>query len=418
MSAPQPPSGELTSWKEIADFLGIGVRTAQSWERNRGLPVRRFPGEKSRVSAIPAELERWKRTAAGLPGWWNSVRFFRAYAIAITLVAAASLALNVAMSLAQKRRGKPALFRVEYRTLMVLDSAGREVWRRSFDEPLLPSGYNGDEGQQRVWFGDLDGDSRLEILFVHFSSSYETKGTPLICFTEQGEERWRFAPGVISDASTTYPAHYVASGFEVVDLGDGRGRGIAITSRHTLHHPNHFTVLDPGGRMRGQYWHSGHLDYMAFADLDADGVKEILLAGVNNGRTAATLVVLDPRGFTGVSDQGPGSRLQLQGFPLAREKAVLMFPRTCVSRKLEPYNMARFVRLAEGLIRVNVYETPDDALALYWLKPDLEVARVEVSDRFASLHRKLESEGALDHPLTPQEVERLRAVTYLKRPAR
>lgn len=60
--APAMSSGnrQLTSWKEIAHFLGVNIRTAQKWERDRGLPVRRTAGARSRVSADSASLETWK----------------------------------------------------------------------------------------------------------------------------------------------------------------------------------------------------------------------------------------------------------------------------------------------------------------------------------------------------------------------
>ena len=50
----------LTSWKEIAVYLGKGVRTVQRWERQLGLPVRR-PNIRARgpVHTTRAELERW-----------------------------------------------------------------------------------------------------------------------------------------------------------------------------------------------------------------------------------------------------------------------------------------------------------------------------------------------------------------------
>lgn len=53
----------LTSWKEIAQHLGKGVRTVQRWERE-GLPVRRpKDGQKGRVLAFPEEIDRWVRSA-------------------------------------------------------------------------------------------------------------------------------------------------------------------------------------------------------------------------------------------------------------------------------------------------------------------------------------------------------------------
>ena len=52
----------LSGWKEIAEYLHLGVRTAQRWER-LGLPVRRVSDSPcSPVVAIPDELELWART--------------------------------------------------------------------------------------------------------------------------------------------------------------------------------------------------------------------------------------------------------------------------------------------------------------------------------------------------------------------
>lgn len=57
-------SGQLTSWKEIAHYLGVNVRTAQKWERERGLPVRRVLGPRSRVSADLGTMDAWRNQAA------------------------------------------------------------------------------------------------------------------------------------------------------------------------------------------------------------------------------------------------------------------------------------------------------------------------------------------------------------------
>ena len=54
---------ELTSWKEISAFLGVNVRTAQKWENERKLPIRRLPGGRGRVAADVHDLEVWKRAA-------------------------------------------------------------------------------------------------------------------------------------------------------------------------------------------------------------------------------------------------------------------------------------------------------------------------------------------------------------------
>jgi hypothetical protein len=54
----------LNSWKEVAAYLGRGIRTVQRWERELGLPVRRPRGKsRSAVIAFKTELDRWLRGA-------------------------------------------------------------------------------------------------------------------------------------------------------------------------------------------------------------------------------------------------------------------------------------------------------------------------------------------------------------------
>jgi hypothetical protein len=57
----------LKSWKEIASYLGVGIRTAQRWTMLRGLPVRRpgaAPG--SAVLGFSDEIDRWLRAPKGV----------------------------------------------------------------------------------------------------------------------------------------------------------------------------------------------------------------------------------------------------------------------------------------------------------------------------------------------------------------
>lgn len=59
----------LTSWKEIAQHLGKGVRTVQRWEEHFGLPIRRLQGESHHaVLALPEEIDAWVRERTAICG--------------------------------------------------------------------------------------------------------------------------------------------------------------------------------------------------------------------------------------------------------------------------------------------------------------------------------------------------------------
>jgi Tol biopolymer transport system component len=70
--SPALPDDRLDSWKEIATYLGRGVRTVQRWEREEGLPVHRLAHEKrgnvyARREELAAWWERRSRTLAAQP---------------------------------------------------------------------------------------------------------------------------------------------------------------------------------------------------------------------------------------------------------------------------------------------------------------------------------------------------------------
>jgi len=61
LCASEPPNERrLESWGEIALYLKRDIRTAQRYERNEGLPVRRMRiGKGDQVYAFPSELDQW-----------------------------------------------------------------------------------------------------------------------------------------------------------------------------------------------------------------------------------------------------------------------------------------------------------------------------------------------------------------------
>ena len=58
-----PPGRRLDSWKAIAQYLDRDVRSVQRWERDRGLPIHRLPGQRGgAVFAYEHELNEWLRS--------------------------------------------------------------------------------------------------------------------------------------------------------------------------------------------------------------------------------------------------------------------------------------------------------------------------------------------------------------------
>ena len=150
------------------------------------------------------------------------------------------------------------------------------------------------------------------------------------------------------------------------------------------------------------------------ADLDHDGSDEILLAGPANGTKGATLVVLDPDEFAGASvEDNPA--YQLQGFPSGREKARLLFPRSCINIHLEPFVLPDMLLAEPGEVILELaHRLPDGAGLIYHLNLDLTFRSLGVSSSFEREHKALEVSRVLDHRFGEAEEAALRRIVYRK----
>lgn len=76
----------LTSWKEIAAYLGKGVRTVQRWEVELELPVRRPNGrDRQIVMAFTDELDNWARGPRGETNGTEAEQLMRVREVAASL---------------------------------------------------------------------------------------------------------------------------------------------------------------------------------------------------------------------------------------------------------------------------------------------------------------------------------------------
>ena len=422
MSEPPKPESVLAGWKAIATHLDVSIRTAQHHE-HLGLPVRRLDaGQKSRVWAYPSELEAWKRhsspklaapaTRTGKPSRWL---FYSLQVVGALALVSLGLYLNL------PSKGPPAAFRIESSDLTIADASGRVLWRYAFPLAVDPDSYSRFFGFERCTWGDIDGDGRPETLFAYLPLQPARNGATLLCFSPAGKILWRFTPGrAIPDARQTLVPPYLISGVEVIPPSLRSPARVVLTSHHYYGYPNQVAVLDSHGKLVGEYWHTGHLLHMAQADLDGDGNQEILLTGVNNGYNLATLVVLDAHRLSGASPAPEGDPNRFQGLGPGLEKAVVLFPRSCLARQAA-FTRAQALWTSKDRIVVLVLQgTSDDehnspGYLVYELDYKLNVLGVTPSDSFQTSHRELEAKGLLDHRLSSAEIDNLRQVQVIRR---
>jgi hypothetical protein len=307
---------DLSSWKEIADYFKVSVRTVQHWEEERGLPVRRLPGGgRGRVFARLSELEDWQRSCVLPPGEAGSedgpagqgdqtqpdntrqlpgptartkpyltARSVFINALRIALI----LAVAVPASFLYFKKGRPTHWRVEKTDLIVLDARNHELWRQSFDKPLEPAAYDpASDGGSLPRFADLDDDGDLELLFPYQPIDRGVGGA-LICYSGKGAEKWRFVAGSVvrNQLGETFDPVFDVRNFAVIVSGANHEKSLLVVSTHRLYYPTQVALLSNKGTLLRQYWHSGHIggqkETFRVVDFNGDGRDEVYLCGVRS----------------------------------------------------------------------------------------------------------------------------------------
>jgi hypothetical protein len=390
----------LTSWKEIAAYLDRDVRTCVRWEQRYGLPVHRLGRDsKAKVFAYSDEIDHWLQERSALADApaepkTSARRWFRPVPILFALAGLAGLAAATYF-LFFSRTG-PANFRIEGPVLIVVDKHGHDLW--SYDtkrsDLLDDAGYREHfQVRQRVtyqpiWpyiaFHDLNGDGRDEVLFSIQTGSEINEGI-LKVFDDKGKELWPFEAGrSMTFGGKPFPAEYRIFGFDVDDFdGDGRPE-VLVLSFQKLDWPCQVVLLDAAGRTKGEYWNAGYIMDANAGDIDLDGQKELILAGVNNEYARGCLAVFKPGRLHGqspqVSDEFRSSQLDD-----GAQSAYIVFPRSDVQIAMhvqgDPVNYF-WLHKAGGLAA----ETTE-AQIIYELDASLTCRYITLSHPFKNLHR-------------------------------
>lgn len=424
---------ELSSWKEIAQRLQVSVRTAQLWEKDRGLPVRRVPGKRGRVYLRIADLEAWlARADDGVSAPSDSpqplpdadpvaVATWRprtaGFEFALALVVLVGSAIAWALLTAAPDVGDPVGSEVRGDVLIVSDVMGHELWRASFPEGLRREPYAAGE-RFAPTIDDIDGDGLNEVVFV-VQPKDVTRSSELVGYDTDGSVMWRHQPGsMVSTATEAFDDIYRITSVELLPMKDGT-RDVILSAQHHVFYPNAVSRLSSSGELKARYWHAGHLGNdslrLLIRDVSGDGDPEILLTGVSNARNAGTFVVLDPDLMNGAgAESAPAYRFQR--LPPAEEIARVFFPRSSLTPADDRYTIGSAIRPGRSTITVSVQQvlaSDADGHVLYTFGPDLSLHGVAASDSFIGLFRSLRARGSVGWPLE-EELRRLEEIVILR----
>ncbi len=423
MTKDEKSGRRLSSWKDIADYLGWDERTCLRWEKKLGLPIHRIDpaSKRSRVFAYVEDLDRWlagrgdglptdlpapePQAEAGRYGRRPSGGILRR-ARPFLIVAPAAVLLGLVFVIFLKPPGDPADFTIRGSVLVIRDEAGRDLWsyetglarlqdeeyyRRHFQNAAFDP-YNFRQSFPFLIIQDIDGDGRVEVIFTAQSEDPVDMG-PVVCFDRRGRELWRFEPGrEMTYGSKVYSNDYWVEILDLVDLdGDGRLETVVVADQIPFF-PTQLAILDSRGKRLGEYWNSGRLSSFVALDLDGDSRKELVLGGKNNEYKKPCLVVLDSGDVRGGSPQSE-AHYSCADLEPGTERHYLLFPKTEVDMiedmggdSLSSIQVLQNKRLALWMAH---------ALICYEIDSETAMMDVRLSDTFRNKYTRYQAEGRI-----------------------
>jgi hypothetical protein len=387
---------DLSSWKEIAEFLGVTPRTAQHWEKQRGMPVRRLPGGlKASVRASAEELRVWKSGAAVKPeedlapgarplGRW----------ILIGLAVCALAAGGWALALRGGSSRAIAKAEMQGNTLVALDERGRTLWTHAFEHTpvALALGSSWQHYLQTIRWkkGAAPELAAAALLDVPGGTAQR-----VICFDAKGRQRWAWEPAVdLLDFNGERFEQRWSVGQLLADE-DGAEPVVWAAVSNPLRWASALYKLDSKGNARLHYANAGSI--MRILKLPGKGHGRLIVAGVNNAWAQTFLAEIDPDGEPAFSPPSGADRYHFTNGPKGLPLRYFLFPQSELSRVNQvPYFHVSALMLTQQHILVEVF-TGAATVFLYEFDNQLTPIRVRTTSSGIGLHQSYEKRGLLDH---------------------
>jgi hypothetical protein len=397
------PVRRLTSWKEIAAYLGREVRTVMRWEKERGLPVHRGSGGRSGVVfADTAELDAWTR--GGRPAADEdapapvestapeSGHLRRWIAAAATIVVVTAIGLGGWRSHVSPNE-QPDRGMLTDSAIVALNAGGGEMWRHTFAGERVSPPY----GRRTNPTEAIAGKGLLA------ATSYSVTTDNLT--TRSGRLMW-FDPGrtvrrsfsfedTVHIGSRDFSGPWSLSDYQ--QQGSGAMRRIAVSGNHYEWWPSIVTVLDGQWQRRGSFIHAGWVERLRWLP-----GHRLVVSGFSNPKDGGMIALLDANALNGQSPLARRREFECAACGPDRPLRYVVMPRSEVNRaSAAPFNRARFEMRAGALLVSTEETTPTSttvpATAIYDFSPQLVLLHASYTDRYWEVHRELERLGKLTH---------------------
>ena len=322
----------FTSGKEGGLGLGVSEESVQFINRYGNWQIKSQKGVGTKIT-INIDREKARKAELILPEPKPFLRTKLAYGLSVLALAIIGLTLLFVFDKYSRFwvDWNPAYAKVEQgRQVFVFNSEGKELWMHGFERNVSLREETPEVKTPLIKIDDLDQDRWKEIL-VTIGIGVQTTAQ-LFYLDHEGNVKWAFSAGEGFEEGSgghrenTNPEIFDIKNLIVNNFIDDRKKEILIYSQRNAFFQSQLAILDNRGHVIGEYWHPGAIPYTIYTDLDGDGKKELVCAGINNRLNWQPVVfTLEAKELIGSKLQGPPYNIFGNVKP-AKEKKYVVLP--------------------------------------------------------------------------------------------
>ncbi|GEM_PF-988871 len=432
-------SENLGRWRTLYENVANSLQSPPS-ERDRAL-ARKLAGRRRlilpfRKPELPAATEQ------AIDTYFETIELYRRplaqrivrYVVRHPVRTASGFSITLAAALAlfflthPPADSNPYEYKVLRSVLHVYNKEKQELWQKhveSCEDDSLQTYLNkdGEWGRRYVQVVDVDGDGRNEVLVTGCLSGNISDGS-LLCFESDGKLRWQHSMGdsgiKFGALDFTLEPNWQVGKFLTVRRTPRDKPQIFVAVQISPSWPTKLVELDAAtGNQKQEYWHAGGIGSMVSADIDGDGVLELVIGGLNNTFNSACVIVFDPRVIRGAGPTAPG--FEPQGTGPGTEKYYLLLPRSSVGVALSPrpYNNVKSMIVSDkGQVTLQTEECRINQESwiggfVYSFTKEMAVSYVVANDPFVVSFQRAKRDGLISDTLDTAYYQRMKdAVRY------
>lgn len=392
----------LSSWKEIAQYLGVDVKTAQRWERQRNLPVHRVPGDlRSAVYSTRSEIEEWLKRGDGGPSRHETgaappqIRRKALFALAMAAILAATGA--ILMLMAERRRPLAGLS-LQGQNLVGVDQHGREIWR--FTLPESPKFLEHElRFSQALRVVDWKGTDRPDAVAAINYLSPDAQSGGIFCLSPTGKLRWKWRP--VSQL-LDFDGSPFENSWSVRALAVARDTGrerVFVSIVNDLRWASAVYELSPEGQAILRFANYGFILWMEPVENPLD--LQLVLTGISNAENRPFVALIGLADEPSVPPSTGFPRYRYANGPKGLPRVYALLPNSEFNlSRGEAYPIPTALTAMDWGFKVEVSEpTGPSILYLYEFDRQLRPLKIRTSSRTIPLHRKYQSDGVFRHTI-------------------